>query len=242
MSDLPLDTVLDQLTTFLRDLIADSLGREASPATLGILADAAREAIDGVTAELTRAIPPPRPLACRSGCTHCCRLPVVTDPLTVLSLAAHIRRSWSAAEIAGLLDRVRAYLQVLAQGLVGGEPRPLCPLLVDGACSAYAHRPLICRSFNAFDAGQCEDAFTRGRQERKVDTYMVPIEVGAALSRGLRAGLQRIGFPDEELELAPALAIALSRDDAAEAWLAGEPVFATAVIAVEARLRQAPAR
>ena len=75
---------------------------------------------------------------CRKGCSFCCHLRVTATPLEVVRIAANIdhqRRSsvLSTAEtVAGLDARQR---------LVRSVP---CPLLLEGACSAYEVRPLTC--------------------------------------------------------------------------------------------------
>jgi hypothetical protein len=51
---------------------------------------------------------------------------------------------------------------------------------------------------------------------------------------GLREGLDAYELESEQLDLATALRIALDMPDAAERWLAGEPIFAPARVALRA--------
>ncbi len=68
--------------------------------------------------------------ACRRGCTDCCQTErTVTD----------VEFEALARAVAALDEPTRARLAEQ----VGGDP---CPLLLDGACSVYDERPLICRS------------------------------------------------------------------------------------------------
>lgn len=74
--------------------------------------------------------------ACRPGCDHCCQ-----QRFSVFEVeAAPIRAALLALEAAEPELRAR----VRQQGRDGS--RSSCALLVDGRCSVYAARPLICRS------------------------------------------------------------------------------------------------
>ncbi len=70
-----------------------------------------------------------RHVVCRKGCDMCCQ-----RRFSVFSVEAY----WIA----------RAYRQLPArtQHLIR-EPRAHCPFLVDHACSIYADRPIICRTY-----------------------------------------------------------------------------------------------
>ena len=78
----------------------------------------------------------PAQFACRAGCDRCCH-----QRFSVFEVeAAPIREALAALELADpdLRQRIREH------GQDGGSAR--CALLVDGRCSVYDQRPLICRS------------------------------------------------------------------------------------------------
>ncbi|MBL4683137.1 MAG: YkgJ family cysteine cluster protein, partial [Nannocystaceae bacterium] len=75
----------------------------------------------------------PTQFSCRAGCHECCR-----RGLSVFAIEAV--RIENALE--QLPDGARA--QVRAQAMRPDEA--LCPLLLDGLCSVYDERPIICRS------------------------------------------------------------------------------------------------
>lgn len=78
----------------------------------------------------------PAQFACRAGCDRCCH-----QRFSVFEVeAAPIRSALAALERSdpGLRQRIRD------QGADRSSTR--CALLVDGQCSVYAQRPLICRS------------------------------------------------------------------------------------------------
>jgi len=69
---------------------------------------------------------------CKPGCHTCCKLSSVL-PLEALV----IRRA---------VDRFDARLQELIRRQANAASSDYCPLLHDGLCLIYGHRPLICRS------------------------------------------------------------------------------------------------
>ena len=78
----------------------------------------------------------PDSFACRAGCEQCCH-----QRLSVFEVeAAPIREALAQLERSDPERRAR----VRAQARDARDPR--CALLVDGRCSVYAQRPLICRS------------------------------------------------------------------------------------------------
>ncbi|MCK6521975.1 YkgJ family cysteine cluster protein [Myxococcota bacterium] len=68
-------------------------------------------------------------LACRAGCDRCCQT----------------ERTVSDVEHAALAEAVAA-LPPLTRARLGEQTTAGCSLLLDGQCSVYADRPLICRS------------------------------------------------------------------------------------------------
>ena len=70
-------------------------------------------------------------IKCRPGCHTCCTLS------SVLPLEGEMIRK----AIAGLNARLQAIIREQAAG-----SSPFCPILFEGLCLIYEHRPLICRS------------------------------------------------------------------------------------------------
>ena len=75
----------------------------------------------------------PGQFACRAGCFDCCRA-----GLSVFAIEADRIRG----ALARLPGDVRAQVRVQA----AEEDRKHCALLVDGRCSVYDERPILCRS------------------------------------------------------------------------------------------------
>src|SRR6185295_13221530 len=103
-----------------------------------------------------------------------------------------------------------------------------CPLLVDGACSVHAERPLLCRAWTSFDASACGRHFADPDGSPVPPVHEPAYELACAVLAGLgRAAIDR-GRDGSLLELVAALRIALERPNAEERWSRGLGVFATA--------------
>ena len=95
---------------------------------------------------------------CKLGCCHCCRYHILINIAEIHTMVQYIKRELSKNQINGL--RVRTQ-----QWHAWDNSRPdrhpsvkieeqedfstyvhCCPLLVDGACSVYPVRPVVCRT------------------------------------------------------------------------------------------------
>ncbi|MBN9418379.1 MAG: YkgJ family cysteine cluster protein [Candidatus Eremiobacteraeota bacterium] len=86
---------------------------------------------------------------CRSGCSWCCHVPVRAHILDAIGAAAPVL---STPLDYSLPSRRR-------EDLVGiFQP---CPLLVDGQCSIYPQRPVVCRAYQSRDESICRVRFDR---------------------------------------------------------------------------------
>lgn len=95
--------------------------------------------------------------SCSSGCCHCCRYHILTNIVEAQTLAQYIRRELSAEQIADLRLRTRQWHEW--DNAQPGRPSAIldaqtdisdyehcCPLVVNGACSVYPVRPVVCRA------------------------------------------------------------------------------------------------
>ncbi|MFI5385772.1 MAG: YkgJ family cysteine cluster protein [Fimbriimonadales bacterium] len=172
-------------------------------------------------------------VACRKGCAHCCFQFVTTIIPEVLHLAATIKATYTSERLAALEARIEAYLSGIES-----VPRPkrtstvkdACPILENDLCGAFEARPLACRLHNSIDVEACI-RYKSG--ERKVPALSngAQIRIGNALLLGCAAGLRRSRLQEALVELIPALDIALRTPDAAERYLAGEPLFDAVIVA-----------
>lgn len=171
----------------------------------------------------------PPVVACRAGCAWCCRVPVGVTAPEILRIAAYLRATLSPVELQLLGDRLNALDARTGRMDLAERTHNLtpCALLVANRCSVYPVRPVHCRGLTSSDAGACQAAFTGLSEERiPLDEFRVDFLNSVVL--GLIDGLKDVGLDGEELDLTTALRIALDLPDAADRWLAGEPVFAPA--------------
>ena len=166
---------------------------------------------------------PRKTLACRLGCSHCCRAWVSARAPEVLFITSSRTRKPDSA-MRDAVDEVYAVTGTLAADQRDRMAVP-CPLLKDNRCQVYAVRPATCQTAVSEDASICAAAF----QPRAADQLVPMPEFYIGMRRGyslaLAGALKRSGFPARAYELNAALRAALARDDAEAAWLAGEGIF-----------------
>lgn len=129
-------------------------------------------------------------VACRQGCTVCCRTQrdIAVFPLELTGL------SWFCTEkLAG--PARPAVRERLAAHRLGGP----CPFLVAGACAVYAVRPMACRRFTVFGepCAEGEDPWLTRREA-------VAVPAPETLDRAYRVmlpfhGIREKGDQDEAL-------------------------------------------
>jgi Fe-S-cluster containining protein len=170
------------------------------------------------------------PLACKEGCDWCCHLRVGASVPEVVRIVEYLRQTLSPEELRATHERVarRDDERRQMKPAQRAASRPPCVLLVEHRCCAYPARPLTCRGFNSADASACERFVKSAGRIDEIPMYRPQQRLMTFVLDGTRAGLQAAGLQDDLLELGAALRIALDVPDAAERWLAGEPVFAPA--------------
>jgi len=192
---------------------------------LTALGEAAIEAFDGLLHQAKAEQPPAHPLACDKGCADCCHQPEVTvTAIEIFRIADYIRLHFTA-------EKIKSLAQIPASKLNPDRTfwiLTACPLLIDGACSVYPVRGLVCRSANAYDASDCKRARQQNRHQAIIENYG-PQERAAFLTlEALQQGIAAAGREAELLNLGPAIAIALKDPEAERRWQKGEQVFAAA--------------
>jgi len=226
----PLQPFFDDLKRHLKTTTVAGLAARRTPQQLRAVADTTMEAFATSVAGLEKLAAPEKPLACRKGCDHCCHLTVLADAATVIRIADYVHETFDPAQRTLLDMRLIAY-EDRAEKMTQAErsrTRIACPLLVDGSCSVHPVRPLICRSFNSYDAESCRTHLAVGRSSADIPSWNIPWLVGLALDAGLKEALVESGYRDGDLELGLALKAALDRPNTAERWLAGDRIFVRA--------------
>jgi len=170
----------------------------------------------------------PRPLACRTGCDHCCFNQVELTPPEALAIGHFVERHFSREE----RERLLAHLSRSLAAKAGKGKREIarirrelpCPLLQAQKCSVYPARPLVCRAMHSLDAGQCRSSLLAG-DLTSGDYYAERHELVQAIARGLQGGSRAMGCQSGILDLARALQDYFQQPDPLGRWIRGEPVF-----------------
>lgn len=184
----------------------------------------------GAVAAGNRVQPDKRALACQVGCTYCCYMYATASVPEILVILGHIITNLTEQELGALKARVAATDKITHNldgygRLLAGVP---CPLLVDGKCSVYSVRPLVCRGYNSYNWAACADNSRRSRVWKDIPHNLVRRNSHSAALDGMLAGLGDVGLAGGSLELVAALQIVLNTPDVLERWQAGEDIFANA--------------
>lgn len=96
--------------------------------------------------------------SCKLGCWHCCRYRIVMNIAETRTLAQYVKREFSSEQRMDLRRRTQRWHEWddslrgrggsadMAKQTDPSLYNPCCPLLIDGACSAYGVRPVVCRT------------------------------------------------------------------------------------------------
>lgn len=175
------------------------------------------------------------PVACTEGCYWCCyqAVPVTAPEAFRISkfLATELGSEGRAKAEANLskLDKRTRGLTPKARAKL----RVPCAFLQDGRCTVYAVRPLACAEFTSFNVQDCKRGQRIGFKPGSVIHEKARMVVFHAVQKGLTQGL-RESLPTADtspLELTAAVVCALNATQAAEEWLAGGKIFASAHLA-----------
>jgi Fe-S-cluster containining protein len=163
------------------------------------------------------------PLHCKEGCCYCCCKPgVLTSIPEFLRILDHIRSTFGTGDVAALTERARRYAAQTEGRNVNDcvdESIP-CPLLVDGCCSVYEVRPLVCRGYNSTNVDACRNAHEHA--DVLVPIFSLLKDVTDGTTVGAAQSLMAAGFNDSMIDLGTALNIALAAGDGfAEAVIDG---------------------
>jgi Fe-S-cluster containining protein len=209
---------LERLDTFLasRDA-ARSLTDEAlrSGITVDSVAFAAKRVAQYVDEALAIVQEEYRPaLHCKAGCSYCCCKPnVLASVPELVNIVTFVSRTFSADDRAELKARARRYRKQVEGRRVEDptdESIP-CPLLVDGRCTAYEVRPLICRGYNSTNVEACRRAHSDATV--LVPTFALLKDASAGATIGAAQQLRAVGVDDAMVDLGTALNIVLETDE-----------------------------
>jgi Fe-S-cluster containining protein len=178
----------------------------------------AQQTIDEVIANAPK-------LGCKDGCAYCCYQSVeVTIPEAILVAA-------TLADPTDLRRRTVIGAARAFKGLSEADRRRTarpCPLLVDGKCSVYDDRPLMCRSLFVAESAHCRAAHIAaitGGAEAPLDVLAHAQYFMLGDQAGLRGILKDMRLQYDLVELTQAVAAFIEDPGLIERWLGGETIF-----------------
>src|SRR5690606_12915009 len=102
--------------------------------------------------------PTQQKIACTRGCNYCCHTFVAITPPEAFRLADSVRKGQAGGpSVEAVRARARPLIGLSPESRLGAKHA--CPLLIDGACSVYATRPLVCRQATSLNVDVCIDEF-----------------------------------------------------------------------------------
>jgi Fe-S-cluster containining protein len=151
-------------------------------------------------------------VACGAGCAYCCYVPRVLVTLPELARIVEDVQTWPVDQIEALKARLDAHILAQSSDVASPAARPPCALLVDGRCSVYEARPLVCRGQHAYDAQECKTHCATGAGEITQLTVVIDTVQGAV--SGVVTAFDEMGVRGAFLDLSRALLLALENPKA----------------------------
>ncbi|WP_245257460.1 YkgJ family cysteine cluster protein [Methylocapsa acidiphila] len=167
-------------------------------------------------------------VACHGGCAACCAIRVAATAPEILLIARTINDLPKRLEIEGKIidaDRMTRRLDPQQRMLAG----LVCPFIEQDLCVIYPVRPMACRGHASFDQRACAEAMA-GRAG-DVPISALHLTVRSLVQNSMQSALRDAGLSWANYELNQGLQIALADNSCEARWLAGEDVFASALIA-----------
>ncbi|MFV0378972.1 MAG: YkgJ family cysteine cluster protein [Mangrovibacterium sp.] len=150
---------------------------------------------------------------CKKGCAFCCYQAVFANSYEMHFLSNYLKREFQPGQLKDVYEKA-----VVKNDLVSamGEQTQLnyksaCPLLLDGACSAYEARPMACRIYLSMNVESCREFYTNPEAENKYPQLMeFPLMAGRMMNEGFAAALKRSDIRITEFRLEEGLATVLN--------------------------------
>ncbi len=166
-------------------------------------------------------------VACRSGCTYCCMVPVAASAPEVLSIAAFVREQFDDERRLSLARRVEANISA-TEGMDMNQRdrvRLDCPFLEAGQCAVYEVRPIACRGYSSYDVEDCREDYDHPGTGVEGHTNGLRELVFGAIREGLAIACRSASVEHRLLELVRAYKIASEDSTLAETWWSRPEAF-----------------
>lgn len=151
-------------------------------------------------------------VACSKGCHWCCHQAVFANSYELHYLSERIKEGFSPEELADVSAKSNAKYLVTSE--LSDEEilkyKAPCPLMKDGACSAYTARPMACRIYLSTKLETCLEFYAHPENESNYPALIdFPLRAGRMLNEGFRAALKEYGVETAEFRIEEGLRIVL---------------------------------
>ncbi|VAW85447.1 hypothetical protein MNBD_GAMMA16-198 [hydrothermal vent metagenome] len=168
-------------------------------------------------------------LACKEGCTYCCRhLRVEVFLPEVFRIKNYLEKHCSKEELSNIKS-VIATTAKRAQNLSDQEhntARIACPLLIDNNCSIYSVRPGMCRKYHSLEVDPCIKRYDEPTNETHGAISVRGLSLGVmSFLKGLHHSLKKQKLDGNTYELSQALDVVLNNPKAYAQWRQGKAIF-----------------
>ena len=154
-------------------------------------------------------------VACFKGCHWCCHQAVYANSYELHYLSEKIKRDFNPKDLADIIVKTDAK-HLITSELSDEEIlkyKAPCPLLKDGACSAYEARPMACRIYLSTKLETCLEFYNHPENETNFPALIdFPLRAGKMMNEGFRAALKGIGIETAEFRIEEGLRIILKNN------------------------------
>jgi Fe-S-cluster containining protein len=151
-------------------------------------------------------------VACFKGCHWCCHQAVFANSYELHFLSEKIKTHFTSGELADVIAKTEAKYLItseLSEEDILKYKTP-CPLLKEGACSAYVSRPMACRIYLSTKLETCLEFYKHPENEANFPALIdFPLRAGQMMNEGFRAALKEFGIETAEFRMEEGLRITL---------------------------------
>ncbi|HKI89440.1 MAG TPA: YkgJ family cysteine cluster protein [Draconibacterium sp.] len=146
---------------------------------------------------------------CKKGCSWCCHQPVFALSYELDYLNNYISKHFDKQKQDEIRKRAKAKkqkLNSLGEKDILNSKFP-CPLLENGACTAYEVRPMACRIYLSTNVKTCLDFFHKPEDKKSIPALLdFPMRAGRMMNEGFKAALNTNGMKIQEFRIEEKLA------------------------------------
>lgn len=149
-------------------------------------------------------------VACSKGCEWCCHQAIYANSYELHYLSEYIIKCFTPEEIIKLTKRTHIK-HLITTGMNDAEIQKFkspCPLLINGACSAYKARPMACRIYLSTKLNTCTEFYNHPENETNYPALLdFPLRAGRMMNEGFTAALKGAGVETAEFKMEEGLSI-----------------------------------